>query len=220
MKTISPISSTGKISLNLPASVPEKTFKPPTDSASAMYCSLLSLGCIFGFAPPHEDTVLTALRALKIAQRRLRPEVRSKLLHVSSARTDGSLRPEAWRFTFLDNGTSGHSRVVTVAAKTSSEHPATVEAFQSTKPENIAASHTISQNKILVDSSKALEKARTTVKLKGVHGAEYQLIQRRGAQEPVWNLSFFAEGKEPVAIVRVGAKTGTVEIAEKEAQAA
>src|SRR5471030_1794629 len=113
---------------------------------SIMHCSLLSLGCVFGFTPPNNQTTLTALRALKIAQRRLRPEVRAKLLSVSSARSDGSLAPEAWRFVFLDPATSGNCRVVTVAAKTSSEHPDTVEAFSAAKTESVQTTHAIAQN--------------------------------------------------------------------------
>src|SRR5476651_871704 len=119
---------------------------------SIMHCSLLSLGCVFGFSPDSEQSTLTAIRALKIAQRRLRPEVRAKLLSVSSARTDASLAPEAWRFVFLDPATSGNCRVVTVAAKTSSEHPDTVEAFSSAKTESASSMHAIAQNKWVVDS--------------------------------------------------------------------
>ena len=100
---------------------------------SIMHCSLLSLGCAFGFAPPANQGALTALRGLKIAQRRLRPEVRAKLLSVSSCRSDQTLAPGAWRFVFLDPVTNGNCRVVTVAAKTSSEHPDTVEALNSAK---------------------------------------------------------------------------------------
>jgi len=183
-----------------------------------MQCSLFSLGCVFCFAPPHNQSNLTALRALKIAQRRLRPEVRAKLLNISSARSNGNLTPQAWRFTFMDPITSGNCRVVTVAAKTSSEHPDTVEAFGSFKTENGDSSHVISQNKLLVDSYQALEKARSTVKLKGVHSAEYRLIQRKGGQEAFWNISFFAEREEPAFTVRVGAKTGETELMGKEAR--
>ncbi len=183
---------------------------------SAAHHSLFSFGCVFGFAPPHNQTTLTALRALKIAQRRLRPEVRSKLLGVSSARTDGSLKPEAWRFVFMDPETVGNCRVVTVAAKTSSEHPDTVEAFNSFKPKNSASSPVISQNKLLIDSDHALEKARTFSKLKDISSVEYQLTQGGDGQEPVWNVAFFTGTEESVALVRVGAKTGTAELMESE----
>jgi hypothetical protein len=175
---------------------------------SMMHCSLLSLGCAFGFAPPTDHNALTAFRALKIAQRRLRPEVRNKLLSVSSARTDQTLVPEAWRFVFFDPATSGNCRVVTVAAKTSSEHPDTVEAFSSSKVENVAASHAIPQNKLLVDSDKALEQVRVNSKLKGVRSAEYRLLQRKGSQEPSWTIQFHGEDGATVARFRVGAKTG------------
>jgi hypothetical protein len=177
-----------------------------------MHCSLLSLGCVFGFVPATEQKTLTALKALKIAQRRLRPEVRSKLLSVSSARTDGGLVPDAWRFVFLDEGTTGHSRVVTVAAKTSSEHPDTVEAFSSIKPDDMDVLHPITQSKIVVDSDKVLEQAREEAKLKGVAAAEYRLVQARNGKEPVWTLSFFGHGEVPVASFVVGAKSGAVEL--------
>jgi hypothetical protein len=177
-----------------------------------MHCSLLSLGCVFGFASAGDQSTLTALRALKIAQRRLRPEVRAKLLSVSSTRTDGTLIPEAWRFVFHDPATSGNCRVVTVAAKTSSEHPDTIEAFSSSKAESVASSHAITQNKWLVDSDKILEQARGAAKLKGIRSAEYRLVQQRSSQEPIWILHFYAEGGEPVAHFQVGGKTGAIQL--------
>ena len=179
---------------------------------STMHCSLLSLSCIFGFARSNNQMGLGALCAFKIAQRRLRPEVRAKLLSVSSARTDGSLTPEAWRFVFLDPATSGNCRVVTVAAKTSSEHPDTVEAFSSAKTESVPATHAISQNKWLLDSEQALAMASGAAKLKGILSAEYRLDQPRSGQEPLWTLFFYAQGAQPVARFQVGAKTGAVKI--------
>ena len=181
-----------------------------------MHCSLVSLGCVFGFSPAPNQVTLTALRALKIAQRRLRPEVRSKLMGVSSARTDESFLPNAWRFTFMDPGTSGKNRVVTVAAKTSSEHPDTIESF---KAENSTYTQVIAQDDLLIDSNKALEKARSSVKLRGVLAAEYHLVQPRKGGEPIWNIHFFADMEEPVALMQIGAKTGAVEMM-KMAQAA
>jgi hypothetical protein len=180
---------------------------------SAMHCSLFSLGCIFGFAP-YADSTLTALRALKIAQRRLRPEVRSKLLSIASARTDATFVPEAWRFVFLDPATSGHCRVVTVAAKASSEHPDTVEAFSSTKSESVASLQAIPQNKLLFDSNKVLERVRETSKLKGSLSAEYRLLQARNGRETAWHLSFYAKALEPIARFRVDTKTGAIQFVE------
>ena len=178
---------------------------------SLMHCSLLSLGCAFGFTTPSRQGSLTGLWALKIAQRRLRPEVRSKLLSVSSARTGPSLVPDAWRFVFLDPGTRDNCRIVTVAAKASSEHPDTVEAFSSARSENIAELNVIPQNKLTVDSDKALELGRSSAKLKGARAAEYRLTQPPQGAEPVWELQFFAGTHESVARLRVGAKTGRIE---------
>ena len=179
-----------------------------------MHCSLASLGCVFGFAPANEHKALTGLRALKIAQRRLRPEVRSKLLSIASSRTDATLVPEAWRFVFLDEATSGHCRVVTVAAKASSEHPDTIEAFNSTKPHNLETHHPIAQNKIILDSHKILDLAREKSKLKGILAAEYRLLQPRNGREPIWYLNFYGESELPIARFQAGAKTGVVELIE------
>jgi len=177
-----------------------------------MQCSLLSLGCVFGFAPPENQAQLTALRALKIAQRRLRPEVRSKLLSVSSPRIHEALMPEAWRFVFFDPATSGSSRMVTVAAKTSSEHPDTVEAFSSAPVEQAAGLQVVPQNKWTVDSDQALEKVRAESKLKGVRSVQYRLIQPKNVPEPFWMIQFFSKNDEPLARFRVGAKTNTLEM--------
>jgi hypothetical protein len=177
-----------------------------------MHCSLLSLGCVFGCAPAYNQSSLTALRALKIAQRRLRPEVRAKLLSVTSPRTNGSLAPDAWRFVFLDPATSGNCRVVTVAAKTSSEHPDTVEAFGSAKTESVPTLHAIAQNKLVLDSDQVLAQARSTAKLKGIRTVEFHLGQPRSGQEPFWTLYFYAEGAQPVTRFQIGAKTGAVKI--------
>jgi hypothetical protein len=179
-----------------------------------MQCSLLSLGCVFGCAPSYNQTGLTALKALKIAQRRLRPEVRAKLVSVSSARSDDSLTPQAWRFVFVDPNTSGNSRVVTVAAKASSEHPETVEAFAGFKNEAAAVgSHAIAQNKLLVDSNQALLQSRGAAKLRGITAAEYRLTQSRNGQEPLWTLTLFGEAeRDPVVRFQVGAKSGFVKM--------
>jgi hypothetical protein len=175
-----------------------------------LQCSLLSLGCAFGFSPPQDCSQLTALRAFKIAQRRLRPEVRSRLLCISSPRTETSLTPDAWRFVFFDAGTSGKSRVVTVAARTSSEHPDTVEAFSSEKNETGAGLPAIVQNKWTVDSDVALEKIRQESKLKCVKSAQYRLEQPRGGREAAWTVEFFDSQGATLARFQVGARKGEV----------
>jgi hypothetical protein len=184
------------------------TLPQPVFDDRMMLCSLLSLGCVFGFAPPEETAALTALRALRIAQRRLRPDVRSKLLSVSSPHTDSSLVPEAWRFVFHDPGTSGKSRAVTVAARTSSEHPDTVEAFAGLKGETATGQHVIAQNKWLVDSNAALEKVRGEFKVKHVHSAQYRLSRSSSGRDPFWTIDFFGEKDEILVRFRIDARTG------------
>jgi hypothetical protein len=167
---------------------------------------------VFAAATPSAQVSMTALRALKIPQRRLRLEVRRELLSISSARTDASLVPRAWRFVFHDPSTSRNCRVVTVAAKASSEHPDTVEAFRFSQAENVAVLHPVPQNKLLVDSDQALERARAAAKLKGVMAIEYRLVHKRNGREPLWNLQFYAEGGKALSRVQVGAKTGKIEL--------
>jgi hypothetical protein len=173
-----------------------------------MLCSLLSLGCAFGFAPPEETADLTALRALRIAQRRLRPDVRSKLLSVSSPKTGSSLVPEAWRFVFHDPGTSGRSRAVTVAAKTSSEHPDTVEAFHGMKSDSASGQQVIAQNKWTIDSDVALEKVRGEFKCKHVLSAQYRLARAGSGKEAFWSIEFFGERDEVLVRFQIDARTG------------
>jgi hypothetical protein len=172
-----------------------------------MLCSLLSLGCAFGFSPPQETATLTALRALRIAQRRLRPEVRTKLLSVSSPKTNSSLEPDAWRFVFFDPGTSGKSRAVTVAARTSSEHPDTVEAFSGLKGEGTAGLHVMSQAKWTVDSDAALQKVRGEFKCKHVVSAQYRLQRSGSGKDAFWLIEFFGDKDEVLVRFRIDAKS-------------
>ena len=174
---------------------------------SIMSCSLLSLGCVFAYVSP-ADSTMTALRALKIAQRRLRPEVRSELLSMASARTDATFTPEAWRVVFLDQATVGHCRVVTVASRASSEHPETVEAFSAIKSENVPSLQVIPQIKLLFDSNQALAQVRRASNLTDCLSAEYRLHQSLRGRGPVWSLSFYGKAPEPMATFHVGAKTG------------
>jgi hypothetical protein len=178
---------------------------------SMLNCSLFSLGCAAGFSPPSQHSTLTALRALKIAQRRLRPEVRSRLLTASSARSDAGLVPFAWRFFFADAATSGNCRVVTVAAKNSSEHPDTVEAFAASRHEDASGLPVIPQNKILVDSDRVAEKIQASSKLKGARSAQFQLLQPKGKAEPCWIVRIYGEQDELLASFRLGAKNGALE---------
>jgi hypothetical protein len=168
---------------------------------------------VFGFSSPHGESAFSALRALKVAQRRLRPEVRSKLLTATSARFRLAETPEAWRFVFLDPATSGKCRIVTVAAKTSSEHPDAVEAFGSARMEaEVENISPITQSRLLVDSDRVLELARQASKLKGAEEAEYQLQQRKGVAEPTWLLRFFTAARDPLAVFSIGARTGSIEM--------
>ncbi len=175
-----------------------------------MHLPLVSLGCALGFAPPARST-FTALRALKIAQRRLRPEVRSKLLSITSVRTNAAFAPEAWRFLFSDPRTNDRCRSVIVATKTSSEHPAVLEAFSLSETENRASLKVIPQNKLLLDSNKALEQVRRVIELTKNCSAAYRLLLPRGDSEPAWMLSFYAETSEPIAIFRIRAESGALE---------
>ena len=101
---------------------------------------------------------------------------------------------------------------VVVAAKTSSEHPATVEAFSSVQPENAAELQVIPQNRLLIDTNQALERARSAVKLKGIRAAEYRLLHPLHDAEPLWELQFFTDTGKAVARLSVGAQTGAVEL--------
>lgn len=183
---------------------------------SMLTCSLLSLGCAFGFVPPEDKAAWTALHAFRVAQRRLKPEVRAKLLGVVSSWTVTSAPPVAWRFIFLDASTSGRRRVVTVAAKASSEHPETVEAFDSVEraegPSGGGSSHPITQAKWVIDSDRAHEIARAVVKMRGVHACEFDLAQHRSQGEPYWTIRYCTEKDEPVVVVQVSARTGEAKV--------
>ena len=118
--------------------------------------------------------------------------------------------PDAWRFVFFDPGTSGKCRAVTVAARTSSEHPDTVEAFNAVKGETAVGLQVIAQNKWTMDSDAVLEKVREQTKLRGVHSAQYRLERSRTAAEAGWLLEFFGESDNLLASFRIDARSGEI----------
>jgi hypothetical protein len=173
------------------------------------HLSLLSLGCAFGVTSP-SPAALTALRALKIARRRLRPEVRDKLVSICSAPTDSTFEPDAWRFVFSDDATRRHYRSVIVAAKASSESRGVLEAFKTSKTGSATPLHPISINSVVLDSDGALAQVRSVSKLRGHFSAVYRLFISKKEQEPLWHLSFYTEALNPVISYRVRTKGGTI----------
>ena len=101
--------------------------------------------------------------------------------------------------------------MVTVAAKTSSEHPATVEAFSSEVVEKVSGLQVVPQNKWIFDSDAVLEKVRFESKLKGVRSAQYRLTQPKGATEPLWFVQFLGDNDRLLIQVQIGAKTFELE---------
>lgn len=157
---------------------------------------LLTFGCV-GFSNALKKIGFTALPALQIATRRLRPEVRANLLHVVSDRTGQDFRPKAWRFVFRDKTTSSGCRVVTVAENASSEHPDIVEAFESMDLRNISKNEIIPQNQLTVDSDAALKIASTSSEscLNFADSAEYQLVKSAPRRKPFWKIYFYSTNK-------------------------
>jgi hypothetical protein len=173
-----------------------------------MSLALGALGCAFGIASP-ASSQLTAFHALKIAKRRLRPEVRSRLIHIGSVLTDASFRPIAWRFAFQDRGTRGRLRSVIVAAHVSSEHPEIQEAFKTRNEEPMLPWKVIDLARILIDSEKALARVQSVSDLRPYRGVVYNLMTEKGG-EPVWHLSFYGKGEKPVVRFRLRARCGAL----------
>ncbi len=156
----------------------------------AVPLSLLSLGCAFGL--PVSQPSSTALQALKIAQRRLPSQVRENLLTISSARTDASLRPVAWRFVFSDPRIRKHWRGVVVAAGASSEHPEVIKAFRFAQKINPTPVSMFPLGLIALDSDQALRKVQRVIHLRGFVSASYQLSAASREDTPVWQLAFYS----------------------------
>ena len=65
--------------------------------------------------------------------------------------------------------------------------------------------------RVQATAAHAEEQGRSAAKLKGLRAAEYRLFHPHHGPESYWELQFFANADEPVARLRVGAKTGALE---------
>ena len=133
-------------------------------------------------------------KALRIAQRRLKPEVRDRLLGVVSSRIVSGQLPTAWRFVFFDAGTSGSQRVVTVAANGSSEQPETQELFNQRRLPLIF--EIIDLKRVRLEGTDAVKLAATMVQVKA-RELELSLFQQAGNPEPRWLVRFYAAIESP-----------------------
>jgi hypothetical protein len=159
-----------------------------------MQVFLFAHGCVVGFVPSEAKGHLPLWKALKIAQRRLKPEVRDRLLGVVSSRILAGQYPTAWRFVFFDAGTSGSQRVVTVAANGSSEQPETQELFNQRRLPLLF--EIIDLKRVRLEGTDAMKLASTMVQVKA-RELELSLFQPQGNPEPRWLVRFYAGIESP-----------------------
>jgi hypothetical protein len=173
-----------------------------------MNVSLFALGCVVGLLPDESRANLSALRALRIAQRRLRPEVRNALLVARSLRTERDRLPSAWRFVFHDPLTTDNYRIVTVPTNEThksydfSEEPEDVESLRKLLP--------VVQEKVVLDSDDILRCA-AELKKASWKSWELNLHQCPDIHEPLWMLTFFEDDAGKVASkVKMKGNSGTI----------
>ncbi len=173
-----------------------------------MPASLFALGCVVGLLPKEDGSNLSALAALKIAQRRLKQQVRESLLIISSRRFMRDRTPSLWRFVFQDLSTTDTFRVVVVSNKTSGQSE-NLAGFK--KETDLCQLTTIDQNRSMIDSDEALRRA-SEFPTRQWSACEISLIQCPERRYSIWVVSYFEfeNGTTAAKVVTLSASTGAI----------
>jgi hypothetical protein len=114
------------------------------------------------------------------------PTGRAELLRIVGDRTAGETTPANWKYYFFDRHASGNARIVTVTDGRAVKTGEDLADFATPYEEG----HVMPEDKLLVDSTQALQIAQGLVPGVNVESAEYTLMQQKNS-EPMWKVTLW-----------------------------
>lgn len=102
-------------------------------------------------------------------------------------RNPGQNTPSAWKYYFYDKSASGNARIVTVMDGKTLKQGEDLVNFASPYQEQ----HILPEEKLLIDSTQALQIAQGLVPSVPVSSADYTLLEQKNAT-PVWQVKLWA----------------------------
>jgi hypothetical protein len=137
------------------------------------------------------------------------PTGKAELLRIIGEREAGRPMPVTWKYYFFDKSAPGNARIVTVRGGRTIKNGEDLGDFASPYEEQ----HVLPEDKLLVDSTQALQIAQGLVPGQPVSSAEFTLMQQRNSV-PMWKVTVWStdsEGEEhKLGDVILLAEDGTV----------
>ena len=123
--------------------------------------------------------------------RDIAPTGKAELLRIIGERDDGSTTPSSWRYYFFDKSASGNARIVTVSGGKVVKTGEDLGDFASPYEEQ----HVLPEDKLLIDSSQALQIAQALIPGETVSSAEFMLMQQKNSV-PMWKVTLWTRNPE------------------------
>jgi serine/threonine protein kinase len=138
-------------------------------------------------APPDSAFTARDIAEKSLPGADIAPTGKAELLRIIGERSPGLLAPPTWRYYFFDKNASGNARIVTVtggkAVKTSEDI--------GDIPFPYEEQHVLPEDKLLVDSTQALQIAESYASGAPVTSAELMLLQQKNSV-PMWKVTLWS----------------------------
>jgi serine/threonine protein kinase len=168
-----------------------------------------------------EETVpaqpaLSAFQAKAQAEQMIAESIRGNVMQISGTRRPGNPTPGTWRFLYWDPDADQHVRAVTVNGNTASPAKEGFVELGKLRVVSYKKSEIIAPNRLLIDSTKALEIIQSLPELKDtpITSAAFYLDKAKGANmPPIWRITLFTKRNNDEAQlgeVRISAETGLI----------
>lgn len=118
----------------------------------------------------------------------IQPTGQADLLKIVGKRDEGEITPTVWTFYFFDKTAPGHARIITVSNGKIIKNGGDLEHFAAPyNEENI-----LPEDKILIDSTQALQIAESLIPGVNVTGSELVLTQEKNSV-PMWKVTLWSK---------------------------
>jgi serine/threonine protein kinase len=138
----------------------------------------------------------------------LQPTGQAELLKIVGKHAEGDLIPTLWVFYFFDKTAPGHARIIKVSGGKIVTNGGDLEHFAAPYSEQ----NILPEDKILIDSTQALQIAESLIPGVNVTGSEFVLVQEKNSV-PMWKVTLWTkdgDDERKLGDVMLLAENGTI----------
>jgi serine/threonine protein kinase len=138
----------------------------------------------------------------------LQPTGQAELLKIVGKKDEEEITPTVWTFYFFDKSAPGHARIITVSNGKIIKNGGDLEHFAAPYNEQ----NVLPEDKVLIDSTQALQIAQGLIPDVKISGSEFLLMQQKNSV-PMWKVTLWSkdgDDEHKVGDVTLLAENGTL----------